>query len=71
MKAGEAGFGNVYSIINGLEGDRVDDPESVYHGMRMRNRWKNSVPWTYGLDPDLGWLPSEGELDTLRDTLDL
>jgi hypothetical protein len=22
-------------------------PESVYHGKRMKNGWKNSAPWTY------------------------
>jgi len=67
----KAGFTQVHNIIDGFEGDKVDDPESVYHGMRMRNGWKNSTPWTYKLDPDLVWLPSEVELDTLRDTLDL
>jgi rhodanese-related sulfurtransferase len=67
----KAGFTKVYNIIDGFEGDKVDDPESIYHGMRMRNGWKNSVPWTYKLDPQLVWLPSEVELDTLRQTLDL
>jgi rhodanese-related sulfurtransferase len=67
----KAGFTKVYNIIDGFEGDKVDDPESIYHGMRMRNGWKNSVPWTYKLDPELVWLPSEVELDTLRQTLDL
>ncbi|MGB7097124.1 MAG: rhodanese-like domain-containing protein, partial [Anaerolineales bacterium] len=28
----QAGFLNVYNIVTGLEGDRVDDPGSVYHG---------------------------------------
>jgi len=37
----------------------------------MRNGWKNSVPWTYKLDPSLVWLPSEGELEILSKTLDL
>ena len=67
----KAGFAKVYNIIDGFEGDKVDDPESIYHGMRMRNGWKISVPWTYQLDPQLVWLPSEVELDTLRETLDL
>jgi len=67
----KAGFAKVHNIIDGFEGDKVEDPESVYHGKRTRNGWKNSVPWTYQLDPNLVWLPSEGELDTLRDTLDL
>ena len=67
----KAGFTKVHNIIDGFEGDKVEDPESIYHGMRMRNGWKNSVPWTYHLDPELVWLPSEVELDTLRETLDL
>ena len=67
----KAGFMKVHNIIDGFEGDKVEDPESIYHGMRMRNGWKNSAPWTYHLDPQLVWLPSEVELDTLRDTLDL
>ena len=67
----KAGFTNVYNIIDGFEGDTVNDPESVYHGKRMRNGWKNSAPWTFHLDPKLVWLPSEVELDTLRSTLDI
>ena len=52
----EAGFVNVYNIINGLEGDRVDDPGSVYHGKHMRNGWKNvGLPWGYDFHPDLMW----------------
>ena len=30
----------------------MKDPESVFFGKRMRNVWKNSVPWTYGIDPE-------------------
>jgi rhodanese-related sulfurtransferase len=67
----KAGFTQVHNIIDGFEGDKVEDPESVYHGMRLRNGWKNSAPWTYRLDPKLVWLPSEVELDTLRNTLDI
>ena len=52
----KAGFTNVYNIINGFEGDRVDDPGSVYHGKHMRNGWKNlGIPWGYDFDPDLMW----------------
>ena len=38
----KAGFVNVYNIIDGMEGDKVDNTESVYHGKRMKNGWKNS-----------------------------
>jgi rhodanese-related sulfurtransferase len=67
----KAGFTQVHNIIDGFEGDKVEDPESVHHGKRMRNGWKNSAPWTYKLDPKLVWLPSEVELETLRKTLDI
>jgi len=49
----EAGFTNVYQIIDGMEGDAVKDPESVYQGQRLKNGWKNSgIPWTYHPDPE-------------------
>jgi len=48
-----AGFNKAYNIIDGMEGDKVDDPGSVFIGKRMRNGWKNSgLPWIYGIDPD-------------------
>ena len=67
----KAGFTQMRNIIDGFEGDKVEDPESIYHGQRMRNGWKNAAPWTYKLDPKLVWLPSEGELEMLGKTLDL
>jgi rhodanese-related sulfurtransferase len=49
-----AGFTNVYNITDGMEGDLVEDPGSVYAGQRMKNGWKNSgCPWTYQIDPQL------------------
>ena len=33
----KAGFTKIYNIIDGFEGDTVNDPESVYHGKRMKN----------------------------------
>jgi rhodanese-related sulfurtransferase len=55
----EAGFKQVYNIIDGMEGDTVDDPESLFHGKRMKNGWKNSgLPWTYDLDPEKMSLPT-------------
>jgi rhodanese-related sulfurtransferase len=47
-----AGFKKAYNIVDGVEGDMVDDPESVFHGKRMKNGWKNSAPWVYDLDPE-------------------
>jgi rhodanese-related sulfurtransferase len=47
-----AGFRNVYNITDGMEGDPVKDPDSVFRGQRLVNGWKNSgLPWTYEVDP--------------------
>ena len=51
-KLAAVGFKNVYTIIDGFEGDKVTDPESVFYGKRMRNGWKNSAPWVYDIDPE-------------------
>jgi rhodanese-related sulfurtransferase len=67
----KAGYTNLYNIIDGFEGDTVDDPESVFHGKRMKNGWKNSAPWSYDLDPARVWIPTGEELETLRNTLDV
>jgi rhodanese-related sulfurtransferase len=67
----KAGFSQIYNVIDGFEGDLVDDPESVYHGKRMKNGWKNSAPWNYDLDPALVWIPTGEELEKLRSTLDV
>ena len=54
----QAGFKQVYNIVDGVEGDPVDDPGSVFHGMPMRNGWKNSgCPWTYKPTPERMVLP--------------
>jgi rhodanese-related sulfurtransferase len=48
-----AGFTNVYQIVDGMEGDAVKDPDSVFQGQRLMNGWKNSgLPWTYEPDPE-------------------
>jgi rhodanese-related sulfurtransferase len=44
----QSGFKNVYNIVDGMEGDTVDDAQSVFAGQRLKNGWKNSgCPWTY------------------------
>jgi rhodanese-related sulfurtransferase len=54
----KAGFTNVHNIIDGMEGDAVEDPASVFKGQRLVNGWKNSgCPWTYKLSPDRMVLP--------------
>ena len=54
----KAGFKHVYNIIDGMEGDTVEDPASVFLGQHLVNGWKNSgCPWTYKLTPDRMVLP--------------
>ena len=54
----KAGFKNVYNIIDGMEGDAVQDPDSVFNGQRLKNGWKNAgCPWTYELTADRMLLP--------------
>ncbi|MFC1688880.1 rhodanese-like domain-containing protein [Pseudomonadota bacterium] len=49
----QAGFKNVYNITDGMEGDAVKDPASVFMGQRLVNGWKNSgLPWTYKTDTE-------------------
>ena len=55
----KAGFSNVYNIIDGMEGDAVQDPDSVFNGQRLKNGWKNAgCPWTYELTGDRLLLPA-------------
>jgi rhodanese-related sulfurtransferase len=54
----QAGFKHVHNIIDGMEGDSVEEPASVFLGQRLKNGWKNSgCPWTYNLTPDRLVLP--------------
>ena len=54
----KAGFTNVYNILDGMEGDTVNEPGSVFYGQRLKNGWKNSgCPWTYQLTPERMILP--------------
>jgi rhodanese-related sulfurtransferase len=56
----EAGFKNVYNIIDGMEGDEVKEADSLFVGKRVKNGWKNSgIPWTYKLDPQLMYLDQQ------------
>jgi rhodanese-related sulfurtransferase len=55
----KAGFVNVYNIIDGMEGDMVDDPTSKHYGKRMKNGWKIcGSPWTYDVNPQQTCLSS-------------
>ncbi len=45
----EAGFKNVYSVVDGFEGDLAKDGPKA--GQRAVNGWKNAgLPWSYKLD---------------------
>ncbi len=60
----EEGFKHVYNIIDGFEGDRIDDPESVFNGKRMKNGWRNAgLPWTYDVAPGKMRLPVEHHVE--------
>ncbi len=49
----EAGFKQVFQIVDGMEGDVIKDADSVFQGQRLKNGWKNSgCPWTYKLTPE-------------------
>ncbi|MBI5520247.1 MAG: sulfurtransferase [Desulfovibrio sp.] len=54
----EAGFTNVYSMVDGFEGDTVADKASPDFGKRSLNGWKNArLPWTNALDEKLVYIP--------------
>jgi rhodanese-related sulfurtransferase len=54
----KAGFTQAYTITDGMEGDVVKDPHSVFMGQRLVSGWKNSgLPWTYQLTPERMVLP--------------
>jgi rhodanese-related sulfurtransferase len=45
----EAGFKNVYSVVDGYEGDVATEGPKA--GQRVVNGWKNAgLPWSYKLD---------------------
>jgi rhodanese-related sulfurtransferase len=68
----KAGFAKVYTITDGMEGDKVKEPGSLFHGKRMKNGWKNAgLPWTYDLDSELIWHPHEDKLEEVKAALDL
>ena len=59
-KLAEAGFTNAFSVIDGMEGDKVKDESSSDFGHRTINGWKNSgLPWTYSIDRERMRLPVE------------
>ena len=56
------GYTNAYNILDGMEGSRVDDPDSFFNGMRRKNGWQMSgPPWICEPDPDTMALPDREE----------
>lgn len=54
----EAGFTNAWSIVEGVEGDKVKDEAREDFGHRTINGWKNAgLPWTYAIDREKMVLP--------------
>jgi rhodanese-related sulfurtransferase len=54
----QAGFKNVYNIVDGMEGDANADSDSVAQAQPLKNGWKNSgCPWTKKLTPERMVLP--------------
>ncbi len=54
----QAGFKNVYNIIDGMEGDANGDSASVAKAQPLKDGWKNSgCPWTKKLTPERMVLP--------------
>ncbi len=54
----QAGFKNVYNIVDGMEGDTNVDSDSVAQAQPLKDGWKNSgCPWTKKLTPDRMVLP--------------
>jgi rhodanese-related sulfurtransferase len=49
------GFKNIYSVVDGYEGDVAKDGD--HKGQRVVNGWRNSnLPWTYSLAKDKMYL---------------
>jgi rhodanese-related sulfurtransferase len=55
----EAGFEQVFNVLGGFEGDRVEDKNSTYYGYRgYINGWKHDgLPYTYEMKEELTYKP--------------
>ena len=50
----EAGYTNVWNLVEGFEGDKDDS------GARAVNGWRNAgLPWKYKIAPEVAWPPEE------------
>ncbi|WP_254275459.1 rhodanese-like domain-containing protein [Halomonas sp. 3H] len=54
----DMGYRQVYSVNDGFEGSTLKEGDSK--GVRAMNGWRNSgLPWSYEIDPEVAWRPSE------------
>lgn len=54
------GYGEVYSVTDGFEGDTLKEGDS--EGVRAVNGWRNSgLPWSYSIDSDVAWTSPRAE----------
>ena len=68
----KAGFTKVHNIIDGFEGDKVEDPESIYHGHAHAERLEELCSVDLQTRPQTGLASiCEWKLETLHDTLEL
>jgi rhodanese-related sulfurtransferase len=52
----EAGFAQVYTVVDGFEGDVAKEGPNA--GKRVVNGWKNAgLPWSYRLEKEKFTLP--------------
>lgn len=62
-----AGFKQTWSVIDGVEGDMVEDRASPSFGKRTKNGWKNAgLPWNYDVDRAMMRLPPAQESVTAK-----
>ena len=56
----KAGYKHLYDVVDGVEGGKVKDPNSIYNGQRKKDGWKNAgLPWTYDVDDAKMRLPEK------------
>ena len=55
----QAGYKNVFNIVDGMEGDGTSDSESAANTQPKKDGWLNSgCPWTKNLTPERMLLPT-------------
>ena len=58
----DAGYTQAWNVIDGMEGDVVQEAGNLYAGKRMKNGWKNSgLEWTCDVNPTQLRLPVQNQ----------